>query len=260
MKIKNKRIIVTGAGSGIGRDLTLQLLKKGAYVIGIDINEEELNKTKELTKGDFDAYVVNIADDESINNFKKECAEKYSNIDCLINNAGIIQPFINFSELEMDIIYKVMNVNFFGPLKLTKLFLPIITKSNDGHIVNISSMGGFFPFPGQSIYGASKAAMKLFTEALYAELLNTNIHVTIVFPGAINTNIAKNSNAEIKVKKGNGSIKMLSSSLAAEQIIKGMEKNKFQMFVGSDSKAMNFMYKLNPKSAIKFINEKMQVK
>ena len=255
MKVKDKKIIVTGAGSGIGRDLALQLLDKGAYVIALDINEVELNETKRIANNErLSIHVVDVASDESLNIFKSEYDKIYSEIDMLINNAGIIQPFINVNELDMDTIYRVMNVNFYGPLKLTKIFLPELLKRKEAHIVKVSSMGGFFPFPGQTVYGASKAALKLFTEGLYSELLNTNVKVTLVLPGAIATNISKNSNVEIK---GDGNFKMLSSKKAAEIIIKGIEKNKFKIYVGNDSKMMNIMYKLNDKKAIKLVNKKM---
>ena len=116
-------------------------------------------------------------------------------------------------------------------------------------------MGGFFPFPGQTIYGASKAALKLFTEGLYAELLDTNVKVMVVFPGAVNTNITKNSN--VNMVNNNSSYKMLSANKAATEIIKGIEKNKFQLYVGGDSKIMHFLYNLNPKFAIKMIKKQM---
>ncbi len=260
MKVKDKRIIVTGAASGIGRDLTLQLLAKGAYVAALDINEKELQITKIMAENNerLSLHLVDISDDDSIKNFKEEYFVKHSVIDGLINNAGIIQPFINFNKLEMEIIDKVMNVNFYAPLKLTKLFLNELLERPEAHIINISSMGGFFPFPGQTIYGASKAALKLFTEGLYSELLNTNVHVTVVFPGATATNITKNSNVVMNNDAGNSKIKMLSSRKAAEIIIKGVEENKFKIYVGTDSKIMNFLYKVNDKFAIKLINKIMQ--
>lgn len=260
MKVRGKRIIVTGAGGGIGRELVLQLLSKGAYVAAIDINEQELQKTKEKANNDsnLSLYVVDITNDDSINGFKENYLKEHSSIDGIINNAGIIQPFVSADKLEMDIINRVMNVNFFGPLKLIKLFMPELSKSPEAHITNVSSMGGFFPFPGQTVYGASKAALKLFTEGLYAELLDSNIHVTIVFPGAVATDIAKNSAATIKNDTTNSNFKMLSSQKAASLIIEAIEKNKFQAYVGTDSKLMHFMYKINPKGAIKFINKKMR--
>jgi short-subunit dehydrogenase len=217
MKVKDKRIIVTGAGSGIGRELTLQLLSKGAYVAALDINEQELNKTKEIANNNrLTLHIVDMANEESINKFKDEYFKNYSVIDGIINNAGIIQPFINVDKLNMDIIYKVMDVNFYGPVKLTKLFLP--------------------------------------------ELLNTNVKVTLVLPGAINTNITKNSNVDFGNSENNSKIKMLSSTKAAEIIINGIEKDKFKIYVGTDSKIMNIMYKMNDKFAIKLVNKKMQGK
>lgn len=260
MKVKGKRIIVTGAGSGIGKAVTLELLSKGAYVAALDINEKSLNDLKKETSNNsrLSLYVVDIANDDSLNKFKEDYFKNYSVVDGLINNAGIIQPFINVDKIEFDVINKVMNINFFGPLKLTKLFLPELLNRPEAHIVNVSSMGGFFPFPGQTIYGASKAAVKLFTEGLYSELLNTNVHVTVVFPGAVATNITSNSNVRVQTGDSNSKYKALSPVKAADIIIKGMEKNKFKVYVGSDSKLMNFMYKVNSKAAIKFINKKMK--
>ncbi len=260
MKVNEKKIIVTGAGAGIGKALTLQLLAKGAYVAALDINEAALKKLKEEAQNSekLSLHVVDITNEELLNNFKVEYLNIHGVIDGLINNAGIIQPFINIDKLDYEVINRVMNINFYGPLKLTKLFLPELLNRPVGHIVNISSMGGFFPFPGQTIYGASKAALKLFTEGLYAELLKTNVRVTIVFPGAIATDIASNSNVVINTPTNTKSYKMLSASKAAQIIINGIEKDKFKLYVGSDSKIMNLMYKINDKAAIKMINKKMQ--
>ncbi len=261
MKVNGKRIIVTGAGGGMGRELALQLLAKGAYVAALDISEKGLEVTKEKANNSdhLTLHVVDVTNDDSLNKFKEDYFSKHSVVDGLINNAGIIQPFINVDKLDMDMINRVMNVNFYGPLKLTKLFLPELLKRPEAHIANVSSMGGFFPFPGQTVYGASKAAIKLFTEGLYAELLNTNVHVTVIFPGAIATDIAKNSNVDLGMDASSSKIKMLAADEAARQMIKGIEKNKFKIYVGSDSKMMNLMYKFNDKSAIKFINKMMQV-
>jgi short-subunit dehydrogenase len=118
-------------------------------------------------------------------------------------------------------------------------------------------MGGFFPFPGQTIYGASKAALKLFTEGLFAELENTNVRVMIVLPGAMDTNITKNSNVEMNTTKESSSYKMLSPVDGASEIIKGIKKNKFKVFLGSDSKFLKMLYKINSIWAIRYINKKM---
>jgi len=153
-----------------------------------------------------------------------------------------------------------MNVNFFGTLYMTKTFLPHLLTRPEAHIVNVSSMGGFLPVPGQTIYGASKAAVKLLTEGLHSELTDTNVKVTVVFPGAVNTNITKNSGLNIKPQSSteNRSIKILSPAKAAEIIIHGMENNGYRVLVGSDAKFMDFICRLNPAYAAKFIYNKMK--
>ncbi|MDO4996302.1 MAG: SDR family oxidoreductase [Bacilli bacterium] len=260
MEIKDKKIIITGAGNGIGKELTKQLLGKGAYVYGLDINEENLNSLKEeLNNERLKTYVIDMGSRESISSFKEKFLSENDGVDILINNAGIIQPFTPIKDLEENIIDRVMNINFFGPVLLTKAFLDNLLTREEGYIVNVSSMGGFFPFPNQTIYGASKAALKLFTEGLYSELKGTNVHTMVVFPGAINTNILKNSNVDLKgISTSSGNYKMTSPEDTASQIVTGIEKNKFKVYVGSDCKFMKFIYKLSSKKAIDFINDKMK--
>ena len=120
----------------------------------------------------------------------------------------------------------MINVNFFGTVNMTKAFLFHLMGRPEAHIVNVSSMVGFLPVPGQALYGTSKAAVKLFTEALFAEMMDTNVHVTIVFPGTIQTNIAANSGA------------MLTSA--------------------SDAKMMDFLVRLMPKRAVGIIADQMK--
>lgn len=259
MEIKNRNIIVTGAASGVGKELTKQLLKKGGNVAAIDINRDNLDKLKEELNNDkLKTYVVDMGSNDSIKKFRSDYIKDYSDVDIIINNAGIIQPFVNVENLDDDTINKVMNVNFFGPINLIRYFMEDLTKDKtEQYIVNVSSMGGFFPFPGQTIYGASKAALKIFTEGLYAELERTNVRVMIVLPGAMNTNITANSKVEVKTTKEESPMKLLEADVAAYQIIDGIEKNKFKLFLGQDAKFLKFLYKINSKYAISFINKKM---
>ncbi len=259
MEIKGRNVIITGAASGVGKELTKQMLQKGANVAAIDINEDNLNKLNDELKNDkLKTYVVDMGSNESIKKFRSEYIKDYSDVDIIINNAGIIQPFVNVENLDDKTINKVMNVNFFGPVNLIRYFMEDLTKDkNEQYIVNVSSMGGFFPFPGQTIYGASKAALKIFTEGLYAELERTNVRVMIVLPGAMNTNITTNSNVEVNTSKEETTMKLLEADVAAYQIINGIEKNKFKIFLGQDAKFLKFLYKINSKYAISFINKKM---
>jgi short-subunit dehydrogenase len=258
MELKNKNVIVTGAGSGIGRELVLALLKKDAKVVAVDLRRESLDILKKEVGENKNLITqsLDISDKAAV----EKLAEERNEIDVLINNAGIIQPFKKVNDLEYVEIEKVMSVNFFGTLFMTKAFLPNLLKRPEAYIANVSSMGGFLPVPGQSIYGASKAAVKLFTEGLYAELLDTNVGVSVVFPGATATNITKNSEVQApkvsdeQMKK----FKALPADEAARLIIEGIENNKPQIFLGSDCKSMNVFYRLSPLRAIKLISNQMK--
>lgn len=261
MKVKGKNVIVTGAASGVGKELTRQLLEKGANVAGLDINGDNLKTLEEeMNSKRLKTYVVDVGSKESIDKFHDAYKKDYNDADIIINNAGIIQPFIPVKDLDEKTIHKIMDVNFFGPVNLIRSFMDdLLNDRSTQFIVDVSSMGGFFPFPGQTMYGASKAALKIFTEGLYAELHDTNVNVMIVLPGAMATNITQNSNVDVgDMSAENSSMKMLSAESAAEQIITGIEKDKFKLFLGSDSKFLKFLYKINSRFAIDFINKKMK--
>jgi len=264
MKVYDKIIIVTGGGSGMGRELTLNLLSKGSKVIAIDINDASLQETVSLAgskRGSVSTFVVDITDKHAIEIFRDRVISQHGFVDGIINNAGIIQPFIKVNELGYEAIERVMHVNFYGTLYMIKTFLPHLLTRPEAHIVNISSMGGFLPVPGQTLYGASKAAVKLLTEGLHSELANTKVKVTIIFPGAVNTNITKNSGVETSRQTSNAiqkSMKILIPEKAAEIIISGMENNRYRVLVGNDAKFMDFFYRLNPERAARLIANKMR--
>lgn len=152
-----------------------------------------------------------------------------------------------------------MNVNFYGTLYMVKTFLPLLLAREEAQIVNISSMGGYLPVPGQTIYGASKAAVKLMTEGLRTELADTKVHVTVVFPGAVGTNIAGNSGVKMDTSAAKeSSIPMLAPAEASRIMLDGIERNADRVFVGKDARAMDILYRLNPKKAADFIYSKMR--
>ncbi len=263
MKIKNKVYVVTGGGNGIGRELVLQLLSSGATVAAVDIDQAGLEETAELAGGDrsrLSQHIVDITDRDAVLRLPERVISKWGVVDGLINNAGIIQPFVKSNDVEFAAIERVININFYGTVNMTKAFLPHFLERPEAHIVNVSSMGGFLPVPGQGLYGASKAAVKLFTESLYAELLGTNVHVSVVFPGAIGTDIAAHSGVEMDAgaaEEGTASFSPMPPEEAAAAILKGIEKDKFRILVGSDAKFMNFLYRLSPKFATKYIVKQM---
>jgi len=263
MNPQNKVIVVTGAGNGIGRELCLLLLNKQANVAGVDLNQEALAETQKIAGvGDdsFMGYVLDITDKAKVDALPEEVIKHFGSVDGLINNAGIIQKFIPVNELPMEQINRVMNVNFYGTLNMTKAFLPLFLERPEAHVVNISSMGGFIPFPGQTIYGAAKAAVKIFTEGLYAELKDSNVNVTVVHPGAIATNITANSGlGGPKIDSTSTKTNLaLSPVKAAAIIIHAMEKNKFRATVGKDAYILDKLYRLCPRFATNFIGKMMK--
>ncbi|SDK57809.1 SDR family NAD(P)-dependent oxidoreductase [Alkalibacterium thalassium] len=263
MKVNGKTIVVTGGGSGMGRELVLELAKRGARVAAVDINKEAVLETARLapeSKEKISTHVVNITEREAIEKLVDEVKEFHGTVDGIINNAGIIQPFIDVNDLGYDKIEQVMNVNFYGTLYMVKSFLPELLKRPEAHILNVASMGGFLPVPGQSIYGASKAAVKLMTEGLHSELTDTNVGVTIAFPGAIKTNIMQNSKVERKAMTDTSGkeYKLTLADDAAKIMIDAIESNAYRVMVGNDAKMMDRMYRVMPKKAAAIIAEKLK--
>jgi len=262
MKVKDRIIIVTGAGSGMGRALTSQLLSKGATVVAIDRNAITLEETRALATTGTERLltrVVDITDRQALVALRTELSAGASGVDGIINNAGIIQPFVPVSMLDDAVIERVMQVNFYGTLNMVRTFLPHLLTRPQAHIVNVSSMGGFLPVPGQTIYGASKAAVKLFTEGLHAELADTAVRVTLVLPGAVDTNITRNSGVEMPPPDPSApAIPMISAEKAAGMIIDAMEADRYRVLVGQDARFMDFIYRLHPERAAKFIREKLR--
>lgn len=262
MLAKNKTIVVTGAGNGMGREMTLLLLQNGARVAAIDINQKSLEETTSLAgnlASKMSSHLVDITNRDVVSKLPEQIIAAHGQVDGIINNAGIIQPFVKINDLDFASIEKVVNLNFYGVVFMTKAFLPFLLKRPEGHIVNVSSMGGFLPVPGQSVYGATKAAVKLFTEGLRSELLDTNVSVTVVFPGAIGTNIAENSGLKMEVNSEEQSkFKPLPPVEAAKIIIHAMETNAYRVCVGSDASFMDKLYRFSPKFAAEFIYKKMK--
>ncbi len=264
MKVSGKIFMVTGAGGGIGKELVLGLLEKGSKVAAVDLRKTSL-KELELAVGkkakNLTTYEVDITDRKAVEKLPKNIIKRQGKIDGIINVAGIIQPFVKINDLDYDAIDRVMNINFFGTLYVVKSFLPYLLKRPVAHIVNVSSMGGFLPVPGQGIYGASKAAVKLMTEALYAELKDTNVNVSVVFPGATATNISGNSGIDMPTDSGDAKkqeFPMLQPSEVAKIIIAGIEKDQLQIFTGKDSNLMNRLYRINPVFATNLIAKQMK--
>jgi len=257
MKPEDKVWVVTGAGSGMGRELVLELLRRKARVAALDINDKSLLETTSLASQyakSLTTFTVNVADRAAV----EALAERLGAVDGVINCAGIIQPFARLNALDYATIDRVFDVNWRGTLYLTKAFLPVLLERPEAHIVNISSMGGFLPVPGQTVYGASKAAVKLLTEGLHSELAGTRVHVSVVFPGGVATNIVTNSGVTIAAGVADKPRKLLSADRAARDILDGVERNQYRILVGNDAKLLDAVYRLAPERAAAFIARQMK--
>lgn len=263
MKIADKVLVVTGAGSGIGREVALEALRRGARVAACDINAETLAESASMADAGegLSTHELNIADRAAVQALPSAVIEHHGTVDGVVHCAGIIQPFVRLKDLHYETIDRVMAVNWLGTLYLTKTLLPILLDRPEGHIVNVSSMGGFLPVPGQTVYGASKAAVKLLTEGLHSECAGTKVRVTVVFPGAVATNITANSGVDAPtagVDAEKMARRITPADRAASIILDGMEKDAFRVMVGGDAKFMDRIYRLDPRRAAAFIAKQMK--
>lgn len=268
MQISDRVFVVTGGGNGMGREVVLQLLKRGARVAAVDLSETGLAETVSLAggaDGRLTTHSLNVADRAAVLALPDAVIKAHGQVDGLFNVAGIIQPFVKINELGFDVIERVMNVNFWGVVNMSKAFLPHLLVRPESGLLNVSSMGGFLPVPGQAAYGASKAAVKLFTEALFAETQGTPLKVTVIFPGGVGTNITKNSGVDTSkleaavAAAGNGKErKVTTPEDAGRQIIAAMEKGAFRATIGGDARFMDRFARLSPRRATLLIASQMK--
>ena len=252
-KIQGSVAVITGAGSGIGRALAVELANQGYQLAISDISNEGLSETKELchAKGvTVQTYCLDVSDREAIYKHAKQVAKEFEQINIIINNAGV-----NLSAKAQDTNIKdfewLMDINFWGVVHGCQAFLPELIKSGDGHIVNISSMFGLISVPKQAAYNAAKFAVRGYTEALRQELIidKQPVQVSCVHPGFIATNIAnntrlgKNEDAESNITSFN-QVARTSPEKAAKVIISGIQNNKARILIGPDSYAADSLQRL----------------
>ena len=231
MKFKDKVVWITGASSGIGEELAYAFYREGANLILSARRRDELERVKSNNlSGNGFVYLANfdIENIDEINFAAENVIKKFNHVDILINNAGVAQR-AEIINTDMEVYQKIMGVNFFGTVALTKAILPSMIKLNSGHIVCIGSPAGIFSTPLRSGYSASKHAVHSFCDSLSSELINNNINVTNVIPGPIRTNMSISSltgdgrKYEIMDKFMDSGI---SPSKCAEKIILGVSKKK----------------------------------
>jgi len=244
--LDDKVVVLTGAGSGIGRALAVELAGRGSLLAISDVNEAGLAETVELAKQagakEVRADRLDVADREAFTAYAAAVLDHFGRVNVVINNAGVALSG-RVQDLEWDDIDWIMGIDFWGVVHGTKLFLPAIIDSGDGHIVNISSLFGLVSMPDQSFYNAAKYAVRGFTEALREEILidGHKVGVTAVHPGGIKTAVARSARYSAKddatesAKFFDEKLAKMSPEKAAQIIVRGILKNQARVLVGLDA-------------------------
>lgn len=194
---KNKKIWITGASSGIGKALAIELSKHDAYIILSARSNDKLEKTKAALQDPSKAEII-ILDMESSDQINKTCEDvlgKHNHIDILINNAGISQRSLTL-DTKMEVYHKLMNTNYFGVIQMSKLLLPSMMKIQSGNIITITSVNGKLGSYMKSGYAASKHALHGFFDSLRAEIDGSGVDITLITPGYVQTDISVNALTE----------------------------------------------------------------
>ncbi len=259
MQIAGKVFVVTGGGDGIGREVVLELVRRGGSVAAVDRRPEALEETARLAApATIAALALDITDRAAVEDLPGQVAARLGQVDGVINVAGIIQRFVSIDELPIEDMERVMNVNFWGTVFMVKAFLPGLLQRPAASVVNVSSMGALVPVPGQGAYGSSKAAVKLLTECLFAELQGTSVVVTEVIPGAVGTHITENSGVQIPGTVDASQAKITPAPDAARQIVDAIESGTFRVLIGGDARMLDRLSRIMPTRAITFVAARMK--
>ena len=271
---KEKVAVITGAGSGMGRYLAILLAKEGADVSVCDVNEETLNETVEMLRKynvSVSSHLLDVSDKEAIEALPRKVIDQHGKVDMVFNNAGVTTGS-HFKDMDEDNWDWVMGINFDGVINSTRAFIPHMVDSPEAAIVNTSSIFGMVAVPGQTVYHATKFAVRGFTESLAMEMreTNPNLQTHCVHPGHIGTNIA--ATARFDEENFNQDETQVSNSIftrnapksqkemgdlfreggmhpskAAEIILNGVKKNKSRIFIGLDAKLLDLSQRIFPK-------------
>ena len=269
---KNKVAVITGAGSGMGRYLAILLAKDGADVCISDVNEETLSETLAMLRKfnvSVSSHILDVSDKEAIEALPQKVIDQHGKVDMVFNNAGVTAGS-HFQDMKEDNWDWVMGINFNGVINSTRAFIPHLVNNSEAAIINTSSIFGMVAVPGQTVYHATKFAVRGFTESLALEMkqTNPNLQIHCVHPGHIGTNIAataRMSDEDFKDNETRSSIFARNApktqqemgelfreggmhpSKAAKIILNGVKKNKTRIFIGLDAKLLDLSQRLFPK-------------
>jgi NAD(P)-dependent dehydrogenase (short-subunit alcohol dehydrogenase family) len=245
---RHRVCVITGAGSGIGQALALNLAREGGRLAISDINQEAVVHTASLARqrgAEVESYVLDVSTREAVFAHAETVRERFGGINLVVNNAGVAVSK-TVMDMPIDDMEWLMSINFWGVVYGTKAFLPALLQSGDGHLVNISSVFGMIAVPTQAAYNAAKFAVRGFTEALRQEMLaaGSPVQVSCVHPGGIRTNIARAARSDQtpeELGEAFDRVAKMTPERAAEVILAGVRRNRGRIFVGADAKALDLL-------------------
>lgn len=269
MSLKNRITVITGAASGIGRAIAISLARRGANLALADVNDSGLSETARLAQAAqndpaiavrITQHHLDVADRRAVAAFPQAVLSAHPGVDILVNNAGVAVggTFEDTSEEDFDWLFEI---NFLAVVRMTRAFLPLLHKSDDARLVNLSSVFGLVSPPGNVAYAASKFAVRGFSNSLRHELAGSSVGVTVVHPGGVATSIADSARVpksmtseEIAQRKAIAKKALrLPPEEAGEIIVKGIERRSPRVLVGRDAKLLAFVERLFPISHWKFL-------
>ena len=270
MKLENRTAVITGAASGIGRGIAVSLARRGCHLALADLKNAGLAETArmaQLARMDpmnqapprralrISQHHLDVADRSAVAAFPAAVLAAHPGVDILVNNAGVAVggTFEAVSEEDFEWLFEI---NFWGLVRMTRAFLPLLRKSDDARVVNLSSIYGIISPPAETAYSASKFAVRGFSHSLRHELANSNIGVTVVHPGGVATSIADNARvpkdmppAEVARRRALAKKALtMPPATAGEIIVQGIERRSARVLVGNDAKFLALLERLAPVS------------
>ena len=256
-QIAGRVAVVTGAGSGIGRAVCIELARRGADIALVDVDESRLLEVRDAVEAQgrkCSVHAVSVSCREQMAALPEQVIAQHGGVHILVNNAGVAVN-LPFEDQSVEDLEWITGINYWGVMYGCKFFLPHLQQSDEAHIVNMSSSAGFTGMKGQASYAATKFAVKGLSECLYIELAKSTVGITCAHPGAVATNILEAARMEPTHKE-----KMLKTfhfamppATAARLIVKAIEKNRFRLVFCVDSRVLHFMKRLAPIGTLKLM-------
>jgi NAD(P)-dependent dehydrogenase (short-subunit alcohol dehydrogenase family) len=242
--------VVTGAGSGIGRAVSLELAGRGVRLALVDLDESRLLEVKqevEAAGSQASVHTVDVSSREQMSQLPGQVISEHGGVHILVNNAGV-SVNRDFADQSIEDLEWITGINYWGVMYGCKFFLPHLLEADEAHIVNMSSSAGLTGMKGQSSYAATKFAVRGLSECLYVELAGTGVGITCVHPGAVATNILEAARMEEDHRKQ--MLKFFHLAMPAEKaaalVVRAIEKKRFKRVFCVESRALDFMKRLAP--------------